>query len=100
MLLILSLSACLAPPDDRQATHGAATGRVHVLADTAERVARTTTLRGEEAGDYFGNTVAAAGDVNGDRYADLLVGSPGHNASRGRGRLPRLQRRRLRHGRG
>jgi len=44
-------------------------------------------LTGAAAGDWFGLSVAAAGDVNGDGYADLIVGSPrndtnGSNAGR------------------
>lgn len=45
------------------------------------------TLRGEVKGDRFGEHVAAAGDVDGDGYADILVGAPGNNANgKGAGR--------------
>jgi hypothetical protein len=33
-------------------------------------------LSGEAAGDWFGNSVAGAGDVNGDGYSDVIVGAP------------------------
>ena len=34
-----------------------------------------TILSGTDAGDAFGNSVASAGDVNGDGYSDVIVGA-------------------------
>jgi hypothetical protein len=42
------------------------------------------TLSGQGTQNYFGNSVAPAGDVDGDGYADALVGAFGYNGSRGR----------------
>lgn len=41
-------------------------------------------LTGEAVGNYFGYSVSTAGDVNGDGYADVLVGAYGHNAQTGK----------------
>jgi hypothetical protein len=37
------------------------------------------TLTGAAASDYFGFCVACAGDVNGDGYADIIVGAPNND---------------------
>lgn len=50
----------------------------------------STDLNGTQAGESFGFSVATAGDVNGDGYSDVLVGSPNWNtpfASAGRAQL-------------
>lgn len=44
-------------------------------------------ISGMAAGDDFGFSVATAGDVNGDGYSDLLVGTPGKNGRRGEAAL-------------
>jgi hypothetical protein len=49
--------------------------------------AADTTIKGAAANLFCGSSVSPAGDVNGDGYADVLVGSPGLQTSMGRADL-------------
>jgi uncharacterized repeat protein (TIGR01451 family) len=55
--------------------YGSATGLVAPAAFTAT---------GEADGDYFGFSVASAGDVNGDGYADIIVGAEQYDNNKGK----------------
>ena len=59
--------------DFSNAAKGPATGRIYVHSGTDGR--RLLTLTGEGAGEGFGIGPATAGDVDGDGYADLIIGA-------------------------
>jgi len=67
---------------------GGGTGRAYIHAGmagvgiTVPHLTRLTGLAGSNA--YYGHAVASAGDVNGDGYADVLIGSYLVGASNGR----------------
>ena len=62
-----------------------ATGQAYVFYGTSSGLgsAGRTLLTGPFADDY-GRAVAGAGDVNGDGYADVLVGAPAFSSNSGR----------------
>lgn len=59
-------------------------GRVHVYLGSADGLVEGPTRTGAEATDSFGSTLAGVGDLDGDGFDDLMVGSPGDNAYTGR----------------
>jgi hypothetical protein len=66
------VSAPTATPAGRTAA-----GRVSLFMGSATGVGATPALvlEGASAGDHFGEAISNAGDINGDGYADLIVGS-------------------------
>lgn len=68
---------------------GGYAGAVYVFQGSASGVASTgtsgadSTLSGTAFYENFGAGVDGAGDVNGDGFADLLVGAPGGNGAKG-----------------
>ncbi len=64
-----------------------ATGAVSVYYGGAKpHTTADVMLTGEDANDLFGSAIAAAGDVNGDGHADLVVGAPNYGGSNQNGR--------------
>jgi hypothetical protein len=62
------------------------TGGFGALVDLAAVAAGTGgfVLTGQAVGDYSGRSVASAGDVNGDGFADLIIGAPFATGNAGR----------------
>lgn len=61
-------------------------GRAYVYHGSSTGIGSTaiTTITGATANDQLGFSVASAGDVNADNYADIIVGAPGYSSSTGR----------------
>jgi hypothetical protein len=58
------------------------TGRAYVyFGGPAPDAVADLTLSGDHADDRFGASVAPAGDMNGDGFADMIVGAPGNDAA-------------------
>jgi len=66
--------------------HSSDSGRAHIYHGGASGLSATPalTLTGETANNYFGWSVATAGDVNGDGYADVIVGAIVYSSNTGR----------------
>ncbi len=65
------------------APYAAPVGFVHIYhgSPTGIGTTPTTVLLGGAGDDFFGWTVAGAGDVNGDGFADVIIGAPGADGS-------------------
>ena len=63
-------------------------GRVYVYFGGSSGLGpASVVLDGEAPGDYFGRSVATAGDVNGDGYDDVIIGAQAYDRSTGRAYL-------------
>jgi hypothetical protein len=64
-------------------------GRAYVYLGSSDGLAEPASfvLNGEGPDDYFGRSVATAGDVNGDGYDDVIVGAQAYDTSTGRAYL-------------
>jgi hypothetical protein len=71
-------------------TTGSGNVQLHLGAAGGLGATASVTLSGFVSGEQFGAAVACAGDVNGDGYADVVVGSPLAESSQGQANEGRL----------
>ncbi|MCY7363599.1 MAG: integrin alpha, partial [Ignavibacteria bacterium] len=61
--------------------YSTSTGRAYLFLGSSNLdTNKDNTLAGSIANNDFGYSVSSAGDVNGDGYSDILIGSPGFNS--------------------
>jgi len=65
--------------------YNSSTGRAYVYTNTLRgKDISDLIMTGENVGDYFGESISNAGDVNGDGYDDVIAGAFGYNSRTGR----------------
>ena len=63
--------------------YNSSTGRVYLYENSLTGTdIPDESFNGEATYNYFGYSVSTAGDVNGDGYADVIVGAYGYNGAR------------------
>jgi len=61
------------------------TGRAYIYyGGTVMNNSADVIMNGDSANNFFGHSVSAAGDVNGDGYSDVIIGARGYRANTGK----------------